>query len=196
MLELQNLPSLLEILYFKKKRDLVRHCRNAIIYQVDFAAFILACETGTFSWNHQIFYRDYVPPHLPPTQENLNSLASNGVGPLRGEAAKVMNRIAQIFEERRLLVGHMFYDKDISNWHFFYFDQRDLSNKGNHWKEGSHIHLINHLWPNYDAESLWNKFCSGNIQLSGSLHIKFVDIDISREKTDPPQGVGASTKPL
>jgi hypothetical protein len=98
-------------------------------------------------------------------------------GRLEGKAKKAFGKIPQIFSTRRLLVGHMFYTTDHSNWHFIYFDQRDTDHRSPHWKHGSHLHMINHLWPQHTAVSLWKWFNSGNVQLSGAIHIRFLRQD-------------------
>jgi len=90
-------------------------------------------------------------------------------------AQKTVRKIGQIFKDRRYLVGHIFYVPDLSEWHFFQFDQRDLEDGKNHWKEGAHIHFLNWLWPNYDAQTLWMNFTSGKDNLNDSLHISYLD---------------------
>src|SRR5262249_14535351 len=86
---------------------------------------------------------------------------------------KTANKISAIFDDRRLLSGHIFFTPDKSEWHFFYFDQRDFAERGNHWQGGSHIHLINYLWPDRTADATWKEFCIGNPQMRGALHVRF-----------------------
>jgi hypothetical protein len=100
-------------------------------------------------------------------------MATNGPGFAKPEAAKALNKISAVFDKRRLLAGHMFFNADQSDWHFFYFDQRDYVDRNNHWEGGSHIHFINWLWPNRTAESVWEEFRSGKRQMRGALHIRF-----------------------
>lgn len=173
MFELKNIESLLKIFSIEKKSDLVKYCKETLIHQSDFAGLVFACEGDQMPWRHKISYRDFVPTHLTP-KGNLGSLlARNGVGTLNPDAKKEMRKISQLFLDRRYLVGHIFYTSDLKFWQFFYFDQRDIEQRSNHWEHGSHIHLLNHLWPNLDAETLWNSFNSGNPKLSGALHIRF-----------------------
>lgn len=175
MSEPHDIDSLKQIFYFEKKSDLARYCKVASIFKSDFAALILACESRVTPWHHRIHHRDFIPEHLQPTKEEQAALtAAHGVGPLNGKAATMMRKVRQISKERRYLVGHIFFVPTLKNWHFFYFDQRDLSARENHWDHGAHIHLINHLWPNQDAQTLWNTFRSGNVKLSGSIHIKYI----------------------
>jgi hypothetical protein len=128
---------------------------------------------GVFPWQHQRHHRDFMPEHLALSPDDLGAFAANGVGLLKPRAKKTANKFAAIFEERRLLSGHIFYTPDHSEWHLFYFDQRDFAERHNHWEGGSHIHLINHLWPGRTAEGVWEEFRTGNPQMGGALHIRF-----------------------
>jgi hypothetical protein len=176
MRELQDIEGFLRLFTFEKKRDLEKYCREVVIYGSDFAAFILACESARLPFCHQIYYRDYVPEHLHPTDNDLAALAANPVGLLQPGAQKTVRKISQIFQDRRQLVGHIFYVPGTSEWHFFQFDQRDLeAERRNHWKEGAHIHFLNWLWPNYDAETVWANFTSGKVKLNDSLHVRYSD---------------------
>jgi hypothetical protein len=169
----QDPESLLKIFSLEKKRDLEKHCKDITIHQVDFAALIWACEESKLPWQHQILSRSFAPKHLEPTNEDFLILLANGVGELKGKAAKVNKKTHQLFVDRRYLVGHIFHNQDFKNWHFFYFDQRDFDDFDNHWEHGPHIHLLNHLWPNLDGKVLWENFSSGNVKLNGSIHIRF-----------------------
>ncbi|HXP80906.1 MAG TPA: hypothetical protein VN976_13455 [Verrucomicrobiae bacterium] len=169
-----NLEGLLKLFEFDKKRELERYCRSTVISKSDFANLVLACEMSGVPFLHQISYRDIVPEHLHLSDIDHKALADNGVGPLGPEAAKAVRKMAQIFEERRYLVGHMFHNPDRSRWHFFCFDQRDLEERRpNHWKEGSHVHFMNWLWPNQDAQTVWSGFVTGNYKPGSSIHLRF-----------------------
>lgn len=176
MRKLENIEAFLKLFTFDKKRDLEKYCRELVIYSGDFADFIVTCELGRLPFLHMIHYRDHVPRHLNPTDEDLAALASNAVGPLQPAAQKTMRKINQMFRDRRYLVGHIFYVPNQAEWHFFQFDQRDLEDeRANHWKEGAHVHFLNWLWPNYDAKTLWENFTSGKAKINDSLHVRYLD---------------------
>jgi hypothetical protein len=169
-----SLETLLKLFEFDKKRELERYCRITIISKSDFANLVLACDISGEPFLHRISFRDIVPEHLNLSDADHKALADNGVGPLGPEAAKAVRKMFQIFEERRYLVGHMFHNRDLSKWHFFCFDQRDLEERRpNHWKEGSHVHFMNWLWPNQDAKTVWSEFVSGNYKPGSSIHLRF-----------------------
>jgi hypothetical protein len=84
-----------------------------------------------------------------------------------------------MFEERRWLVGHIFYNKDLTDWHLFYFDQRDQEDRRNHWKHGPHIHFFNVVWPNLDPAQIWESFCRRKELPKGALHIRYKRRDLA-----------------
>ena len=171
----QDLEPLTKIFFIDKMKDLKKHCRDATIDRSVFAQFVLACQAGILPWRHRISYRDFVPEDVRPTDADLHALPTNGVGRLSKEASRTVRKFSTLIQVRRYLVGHIFYSDDAADWHFFYFDQRDINDDKNHWIGGSHIHLINHLWPNQTAQQVWDHFRSGNVQMRGSLHIRFRD---------------------
>jgi hypothetical protein len=165
-----SIHDLIEILTATKKQNLKQLCRNTIIMKADFARLIWACTANAVTWHHQATHREFVPEHLNLPTSSL--LAANETGEIQ-LVQKTVSKISALFEARRMLSGHIFFSPDLSNWHLFYFDQRDYLTRNNHWKGGSHIHLINFLWPNWDAQSVWKEFCAGNPQMRGALHIPF-----------------------
>jgi hypothetical protein len=171
----KGLGDLFKLFTFDKKRDLEKYCRELVIDSSAFAKFIMACEAGILPYKHQIHYRDYMPESLHLTAEDHAAMAANGVGPVRPGARKAINKMAQMFRDRRYLVGHIFYVPDLSVWHFFQFDQRDLEERNNHWKEGSHIHFLNWLWPNFDAQTLWRSFTTDRVKMNTSLHVRYLN---------------------
>ena len=139
--ESQNTDALLKMFAFDKKRELEQYCRNIVIDSSAFTNLILACELAGFPFLHKIHYGDHVPEDLHLSDKDSAALDANPVGLLQPDAQKAMRKISQMFKDRRYLVGHIFYVPDLSKWHFFQFDQRDLQDEQNHWKEGAHIHF-------------------------------------------------------
>lgn len=165
---------MLTIFSFTKKRDLERYCRDVAVSAGDFFKLVLSCETSGKPFLHEISYRDKVPSHLIPGDSEIEALKNTPAGMiLSGEAAKAASKMSQSFEERRYLVGHMFYTPDRSRWHFFCFDQRDL--QGDHWEKGSHVHFINWLWPNLSADSVWSNFVNNDNRPGAVIHLRFVE---------------------
>jgi hypothetical protein len=115
-----NLESVLKIFSFEKKGDLEKHCRSVVISSKDFFALVVACEPTRNPFSHEISYRDKVSEHLNPSDSEIQALKSTPAGSLlTGDAKKAVRKMSQMFEERRYLVGHMFFTPDLSKWHFF-----------------------------------------------------------------------------
>lgn len=171
----ESFEVLWEILAASKKSDLKVLCRKAVVTKPALSNLILGSMSGVTPWHHRRHHRHFVPDHLIITETDKVALATNGVGPMKPAAQKFANKISAIFDERRLLSGHLFFSDDLSNWHLLYFDQRDMSRHGNHWDGGAHIHIINHLWPQRTAQGIWEEFCSEHPKMKGALHIRFED---------------------
>jgi hypothetical protein len=181
--ETASLEALLKLFTFTKKRDLERYCRALTVESRDFVSLILSCEQNAKPFLHQITFKDIVPEHLIPSDDEWAALAKNPAGELSAEAAKTVSKMAQLFDDRRYLVGHIFFMPDQSRWHFFCFDQRDLEDqRPNHWKEGPHVHFINWLWPRQNAEELWSHFIRESERPGGDFHLRFsMDTDSAKQ---------------
>ncbi|MGM4958206.1 hypothetical protein ACT4MK_19300 [Bradyrhizobium barranii] len=168
---MSNIDSLLSIFSIKKLRDLKKHCRSSIVSRSDLADFIMWCRSSPDApFLHVAHHRHFTPEHLTLSDSDLAALAENGVGRFGPAAQKTANKVFATFEERRMLSGHLFWDE--RTWHFFYFDNHDQAEHRNHWAGGPHIHLINHLWPNRSADSVWTEFREGNPTMKGAVHIR------------------------
>lgn len=164
----------IDLFNIKKKRDVVKYCKDLTIYQSDLVSFILLCKSGQEDYNYVSSFHEKVPEHLILKDDDHKALTTNGVGPLNNRAKKTVNKMFQLFEERRCSAAHLFYSDTLIYWYLFYFDNRDLSDIKNHWKEGDHIHFINDLWfPNMKADELWEKYLSGTLSVSSRIHIRY-----------------------
>ena len=105
--------SVLRLFNLYTKKDLQKYCKTAEIKAPELTNVILACEMGDLAWSHKISYRDFVPQHLLPTEAEQMS------GELRigSPIPKYLHKLFSVFEQRRYLVGHIFYSANRSNWH-------------------------------------------------------------------------------
>ncbi|CAB3780917.1 hypothetical protein [Paraburkholderia fynbosensis] len=165
----------MDLLLSKKLKDVKKLCRDKTINVSDFVNIVVACDAGILPWLHQISHRDFLPPHLDLTEDDRRAIATNGVGRLNPVALKAFGKITQTFEERRFLVGHMFYLPDHTRWTFFYFDQRDTNVAENHFKGGAHVHAQSHLMPGRTPTEVWREFHEGNPDMKGSYHVRWDD---------------------
>jgi len=168
-----DMDSLLKILTLRTKKELEAFARESVVHSADFASLILACKTNAMPWAHQMFVHDHMPTHLALTDKDREAMSNAKVGPHTKGTKKATNKIFQFFKERRWLVGHIFYNDDLSDWHFFYFDQRDQDDESNHWEHGPHIHFVNVLWPTLDPQKVWENFCVNSDTPKGALHLRF-----------------------
>jgi hypothetical protein len=176
-----NLQAWYSIFQCAKLSDLKKHCHKVTLHGVDLAHLILAAKYP-IPLCHLPVFKHHHPKHLELTDENLAALNTLKVGHKANEAAqKAFRKIGQMFEERRLFCGHLFWwaeespDDLPSHWHFFHFDDKSTSKHKSHWKHGSHIHLINHLThPKLPLEKLLEKLDREDRPwLGGGLHIRF-----------------------
>ena len=77
-------------------------------------------------------------------------------------------------KERRHISAHLF-QRDLE-WHCFYFSYSDIEEEDsqNHWKHGTHLHYVSHLWPRYDRDQIWDQFDKRSTDIPGNLHIRFI----------------------
>ena len=176
----QDFEAFCKVFTFSKKSDLKHYSRKARIYAPDFTTFIILCRIGRLPFHYRCHFSDNRPAHLAPTKANHNALVrsfNNGVGPLNREGQKALRKIFALLDERRCLAGHMFFTPGFHEWHFFYFDQRDMAEDDNHWQGGAHIHLVNWLWSNVNPRMLLQDFERNNKPPSGAFHLRYDSTD-------------------
>jgi hypothetical protein len=160
------------LLSIEKKSELEKYAKKIQILSEDFCTLILNAEA--IGYCHQRKSHEFRPQGLEIMPGEVQRAFSTTYGKkIPPEARKVISKFNQIFEQRRLLTSHFFFNS--TKWHLFYFDQRDYNHDANHWKFGSHIHFVNHLWPNFDPKDLWEEFDKANATVGGKLHISYFD---------------------
>lgn len=173
-----TLDGLLAIFEIRDKAELAAHLKTVTITKSDLANLILACQFERITLCHFPVFRHHHPTHLALNDKDLTALATNGVGEFTPRAKKTVNKISQMFDQRRLLNAHMFWPPHLpGDWHLFYFDQRDTSEANNHWDNGGHIHLMNMLThPQIDPNELLERILNEERpKLGGSFHVRWLD---------------------
>ncbi len=171
-------PSSRDIIYFlncRDKRALKKHARSVTIYQDHFAGLALMASIGQLPpYHYARHHAEIIPEDIHWTPEELEAFGKSKVGPLSdGRAIKFASKVDQVFKVRKLLNAHLFYTPDHSLWHIFCYDSKELRDQGNHWKEGSHLHYISFLWPEYNLAEAWGRVQRGDLNFSGKLHVRF-----------------------
>lgn len=171
-----DLEGFLTIFTFAKKRDLEKYSRTTILHGRDLVHAICACDNGILPFKHRAVFRRIIPEDVILTRANHLAIQGNGVGPLNPQARKAVRRLFQLIEVQRHLAGHLFYVPNSSEWHFLYFDQRDVeAARRNHWEHGPHVHFINWLWPTCNPHQLWAEFQRGKPSRTDALHFRYVE---------------------
>ena len=166
---------LFEIFNIDSKRKLEVHCRRLIVHRRDLTALILAGQHGALEpYRYASHFSRRTNPNLVPTEEEHTALAKNGVGPFKTKGArKFARKVFQMFDEQRALAAHLFYTPEFDYWYLFYFDNRDTAEEENHWRHGSHIHLVCNLWAALTLPQVWEQVLSGELNFPSKLHLRY-----------------------
>lgn len=173
----QSLEQMVSLFNAEKLSKAKSIAKRITITKPSFVGLILAAKTGDLEempYLHEMSVFERVPEHLVPTEEEHGALRKNGVGKLQGKAQKFATKMFQLQEERKWIVGHLFFTPSAEHWHLFYFDIKDMDEIQNHWKVGGkHVHYVSSLWPNLSASNVWEKLRSGSKGLGSNVHIRF-----------------------
>ena len=162
----KGIPEKFQTLFnIKKKSKAINYARQMTITDDEF--FLLIYNCSQIGFRHQLKTKEFLPTHLEQAAEEIPSLIKN-------DKRKFIGVVHEIFQQRRRIHAHLF--ENDKEWHCFYFSFKDMENENpNHWKYGSHIHYVSHLWPNVDKNKLWDSFDKRTISIDGALHIKFTE---------------------
>jgi hypothetical protein len=90
-----------------------------------------------------------------------------------------IRRLFKAHGKRQYRVGHMFFSREVahplSEWHFVFFETKELKADGNHWEGGAHVHITNYLWPNLYCQTLWEQFVLRREFPKTKLHLACID---------------------
>lgn len=104
-----------DLISAEKLSDVKKICKQAVITETAFGDLIAACDSGRLHpWTHHISYRDFLP-NWQWTDKDAKRLGDVNNGPLTATQTKAMRKWYQLLEERRYLVGHIFYWPDHSS---------------------------------------------------------------------------------
>lgn len=164
------IPDKLKALFaITKKSELIKYIHDLKITGGDFDELIRGC--CSIGYIHIPQFHDSIPSHLNIDADGLLQCVDTEHP---NEIRKMRRKISALFDERRVTVAHVFINKQ-RQWHLFYFTHVDTNNsKNNHWRHGTHVHFINHLWPRLNIEKIWADFSkTRRKEIPGSEHIRF-----------------------
>lgn len=177
--ELVMRSSFTDIIRCTDKNELKKRCKSARLTMSEFVGFIAACGMGITHLKHIMHCADSVPPELKETEDDWKVLRAGPEVHSSKEGQKAIQRLFKTHGKRKYQVGHMFLSKESSNpiseWHFIFYELKELHPRNSHWEAGSHIHLTNYLWPNLNCQDVWNQFVSANEFPKSKLHVSCLD---------------------
>ena len=167
-LEKKGVPESLESLVrITKKSEAKKLLKSLTISEYQLFLFIQNCTQ--IGYSHKSKFPTYVPEHLEITEDDREKQKD-------GDYLAVTKKIHPLLAERKNINVHMFSQDE--TWHCFYYTFHDIETEDdNHWKHGSHLHYISHLWPNYHKKQVWEAFDKRRIDISGDLHVRFHPYD-------------------
>jgi hypothetical protein len=172
----QGIPDKIRAIFeFTKKSKLVAYCKR--IQLTEHELFLLTHNCSQLGFTCKSKFTEFVPQGRKVLDSDLSEME-------RGNPNKFITKVDRIIEERKRYHVHLLEKGE--EWHCFYFTYRDMdSGNEGHWKHGSHIHYVSHLWPNLSKRKVWESFDQRNVDIQGSIHIRLeyevIDPRIAKE---------------
>lgn len=167
---LEGIPRQLTALFnFTKKRDAVKYCKGIAVTEHEM--FLLAHNCSQIGFKHRSKFTEFIPPVRKVLDSDIADMK-------KGDPRQFLIKVSRTIEERKRYHIHLF--ERVREWHCFYFTYRDMdAGKKGHWRHGSHLHYVSHLWSNLRKNQVWDSFAQRNVDINGSIHIRceYVVID-------------------
>jgi hypothetical protein len=162
----RRFPRQLEVLFsqrtLKGVKDFVRS-NTLSIYEL--------ADAVDLSWQIGFEHGSKRVTHTPKYLQDGLRKASDHIE--NGNVGKGVGMVTAVFEQEFSVVTHFF--RKESEWHIIYFSDRDLiPGDQNRWKEGSHVHFVNHLWRNFSLIDIWEALSARKYGSIGE-HYRFLD---------------------
>ncbi len=162
-----------------KKAEVEQFVRQITISEYDL--FLLIHNCSQIGYSHRSKFKQYIPEHAQISKIDRDNLS-------KGNPKILLKKIHSELIQRKYLHVHLF---EYSNeWHCFYFTHQDIEPaSNNHWKNGSHLHYVSHLWSGLKKRFIWSKFNTRSIDIPDRLHIRFDDFKFPDHSTAKKGGV-------
>ena len=159
----------------EKKSELEKYCKDIVIQSDDLVRLILHSER--IGYSHSPRHQEFQPEQAQLTPEDIDNLRK----PQTDKLPKIASKVRNLFDTRKHLSAHLF--RSASRWHLFYFTFHDVKDgEANHWKHGSHVHFLNHLWTEYLVGQLDDLLFSSRTTKVKNLHIRYSNPRPSRNE--------------
>jgi len=170
----EKLKTLLEI---RSKSDVTKYCRT--LEFSEFELFLLIHNCRQINFSHQSKFPEHIPDDLVITDNDHKNLKKGKVRSLR--------KLHSLLKFRKRSHVHLFEHE--AEWHLFYYTYSEVdTGRESHWKGGTHLHYISHLWTHYAKDEILTLFDQRRSNISGYAHIKFSPFEYpdSLEHQDAP----------
>jgi hypothetical protein len=153
---------LMPLFEIEKKSKVVGYCKKLELSEDELVLLIHNCHQIGFK--HRAKFTEFVPPHLKVLDSDISAMKNES-------PRQFLKKVHGIFKERKRIHVHLF--ERGNEWHCFYFSYSDMeAGNRSHWKHGSHLHYISHLWSNLKKRQVWESFDKRVVEIRGSAHIK------------------------
>jgi hypothetical protein len=163
-----------ELLAARRRKDVDRIADTVVIEAAEFYDLCINCSSLGLS-RHSKFQRFEPEQRRLTDEERARLLAPAGAppAPATTEEEKVAAKVRQLFIEREHRAIHMFANSDV--WHCFFFSFEDIADKANHWRGGSHVHFVNHVFdPRLKRKAVWKALDERRHGVP-KVHVRFHD---------------------
>lgn len=166
-----GIPDRLKILLeFTKKSKAIAYCKRIILPEIELGILIKNCSQIEFT--HRSKFKQFVPKDRKIQDADFTAMK-------KGNPRQFVAKLDQILQERKINHVHLF--ERGKEWHCFYFTYSDIaSDQVSHWKQGSHLHYVSHLWPNLRKRQVWESFEERNVDIP-SVHIRLKPLEIDTQ---------------
>jgi len=150
------------LLEFTKKSKVVAYCKR--IQLSEHEMFLLMHNCSQIGFTYKSKFTEFVPQGRKVLDSDISDMK-------QGNPRQFLKKVHGTIEERKR--NHVHLLEKGKEWHCFYFSYRDMDyGKKGHWKHGSHLHYVSHLWPNLRKRQVWESFDQRNVDIQGSIHIR------------------------
>ena len=161
-----------EILAARRKKDIERIAREIVVAKFDLRDLVYNCHRLGLSHHDQ--HREWTSPPLELSDEEREVLFAMGDAPTTPQEENVATKVRQFFVEREHRSVHMFAGGD-DVWHCVFLSFRDIADhSGNHWREGAHVHFVNHIFDprHLTKKKVWRDLQERDYSVP-TLHIRY-----------------------
>lgn len=166
----------------KRKREVTRIADGLVVHVREFVDLVFNCHRLHLS--HHAKHLEFAPEERLLSDTERKTLLDSGADYGLPAERKVAAKVRQLIVEREHRSIHMFANST-DEWHCFFMSFKDLSTEaGNHWREGAHLHFVNHV---FDPRMLSKKKVWKALQEPAhripTVHVRYQD---PREPGRPP----------